>query len=105
MGRDGAGIALEIAELVLRIVQEVCFGIELAIEEGDRVGGWSSSRGVMIVEAEDLVAGLAVGMRVFGQPMSTSIRSALVQEEVKVGYTCSGSACLTSKASVLDILK
>ena len=57
---------------------EVCFGIEVAVVEGYRVGDWSWNWDVMIVEAEDLFAGLAVGMRAVGLPIPISIRSALV---------------------------
>lgn len=65
-----------VAGLVWEVVEEVCFGIVVAIEEGCRVGDWNLSRGVVVVDAKGLIACVVVGRKGFGLPVSMGLRSA-----------------------------
>lgn len=58
-----------VAGLVWEVVEEVCFGIVVAIEEGCRVGDWNLSRGVVVVDAKGLIACVVVGRKGFGLPV------------------------------------
>ncbi len=68
MGRGGAKIASGIAGLVWELVEEVCSGIEVVIERDYTVGDRSLRRDVVVVDAEGLIACVAVGMRGSGLP-------------------------------------
>lgn len=77
MGRGGAQIAFEVAGLVWEAVEEVCFGIEVVMEEDCTVEDWSLSRGAAVVDAEGLIACVAVERNRFGLPVSFGFESAL----------------------------
>ena len=70
-------MALRIAGLVWETGEEVCLDIGIVVEEDCRIGGWSLSRGVVVVDAEDLIAGVAVGMRGSELPVISQLGSAL----------------------------
>lgn len=69
MGRHGAGLAFVVAGLVWEVEEEVCYGIAVVIEEGCKVGDWSLNRVVVGVDAEGVIAGVALGRRGFGLPV------------------------------------
>lgn len=89
--RGGAKVAFALAVLVWEVVEEVCFGIAVVIEEGCRVGDLSLNM-VVVVDVEGLIAYVAVGRRGFGLPVSMGFGSALARgagkSEVYLFWLC-----------------
>lgn len=73
MGRDGAAVAVVAAGLVWEVVEEDCFGIEVVVEAGCRVGDWNLNRVVVEVDVEGLIACVAVVRRGFELPVSMGL--------------------------------
>lgn len=76
MGRGGGETAFGLAGLVWEVVEEVCFGTEVGFEEVYTLGDWNLSRGVVVVDVEDLIDCVAVGRRGFVLPVSMELGSA-----------------------------
>lgn len=72
-------MAFVVAGLVWEVEEEVCYGIAVVIEEGCEVGDWSLNRVVVGVDAEGVIAGVALGRRGFGLPASMGLGSASEQ--------------------------